>query len=343
MTPPRFLFLTINNACPLQCGYCHYWKRPERGCSPLATKVQILQDFRELAGAGAAVVICGGESTLQWTFYLQIAEACRGLGLRCLSVTNGITIHSPERAEQLVQRGPSELTVSIDHAEPEHHDRLRGVAGTHRRAERAVRLLLAARGGRAAPRIYVMAVVSEQNYRALPDLYRYVLQDLGADKLKLNFLQPTFGLNPGHSDVHFASGAIRQPTESLRVIRDCAAEHGITYNPEWLRVVGIYLDSVAKQRASLARGWQHTSGTSEVICNSGERNIMVDAHDCAGLCFDYSSFPAQQLAPGGRYEPGNLARFWENAHWRAKMRGCRKFCGISHSVRGAPATLGAGT
>ena len=35
-----------------------------------------------------------------------------------------------------------------------------------------------------------MAVICEQNYRELDAFYRFVLRDIGADKLKLNFLQP---------------------------------------------------------------------------------------------------------------------------------------------------------
>ena len=44
-----------------------------------------------------------------------------------------------------------------------------------------------------ATKIYVMAVICEFNYRDLDAFYDFVLNDIGADKLKLNILQPTFG------------------------------------------------------------------------------------------------------------------------------------------------------
>ena len=82
------------------------------------------------------------------------------------------------------------------------------------------------------------------------------------------------------------------------------------------------------------RGWGSSCGTTDHICNTYERNIMVDHYGVARLCFS-PQFPGMRLR-----EKGDLARFWHGAGLiRNAMRQCRQFCGISHSVRRETSTL----
>ena len=71
------------------------------------------------------------------------------------------------------------------------------------------------------------------------------------------------------------------------------------------------------------------------MCNTAERNIMVDVRGRAQLCFG-TQFPHWQLK-----EPGDLRRVWEEwgQETRCKMARCKALCGISHSVRRERATL----
>ncbi|MCX7887703.1 MAG: hypothetical protein N3B01_10700 [Verrucomicrobiae bacterium] len=106
-------------------------------------------------------------------------------------------------------------------------------------------------------------------------------------------------------------------------------------NPAWLQTVEIYARSINEASARL--GWDNPKATSKPICNSYERNSMVDMQGNARLCFS-DAFPCMPLR-----RRGDLGRFWYE--WavplRRKMRGCCRPCGISHSVRREPATLAA--
>ena len=85
---------------------------------------------------------------------------------------------------------------------------------------------------------------------------------------------------------------------------------------------------------NIEKGWGDTTGTQEHICNTYERNIMVDHYGMARLCFS-SGFPGRQLTA-----PGDLIRFWNGAEpIRARMRSCNAYCGISHSVRRETSTM----
>jgi MoaA/NifB/PqqE/SkfB family radical SAM enzyme len=340
ITAPRFLFIEINKRCNLRCEHCHYWKAdPEDGTHGISAerRSEILVEFAQLSPAGT-VVTCGGEQMLDLEDYFAVAKTCIDSGLGCLSVVNGTMIGNAGIADRMILEGPSEITVSLNSHLAELHDRSRGRVGSFDMAVRALRLLLASRARLEASKpIYAMAVVFEQNYRELDAFYDFVLNDIGADKLKLNFLQPTFGpIVPAFEDLYFEQNVIADYRALGRIIRSCDRKYGLHINPRWLRQILMYHRSV-RENGDARRGWGG-KGTRYPICNSYDRNIMVDIHGAAKLCFS-TAFPSVQLE-----KAGDLARMWREADaTRASMRGCRRYCGISHSVRRENATLKAGT
>jgi MoaA/NifB/PqqE/SkfB family radical SAM enzyme len=334
--PPKFLFVDINQHCNLKCRHCMYWRRQEvvlPGHISVARRSEIIHEFAQLNPRGT-VVVCGGESLLNPERYFPVTRQCRELGLGCFSVINGTKVIDDAGAEQMVLEGPSEITVSLNSHRPEVHDHTRGRIGAHDLAVGAIRLLLAARKrlGVHTP-VYAMAVVCRQNYRELDAFYDFVLHDLGADKLKLNFLQPTFGPPDSITDDQFYRNNIITDIEELvRIIETCNRKYRLNLDPDWLRVVEGYHNSV-QANDDAAKGWRG-KGTEEAICNSYERNIMVDMSGEARLCFS-TGFPAVQLA-----KTGDLAKFWFGSdRLRRKMAKCRQYCGISHSVRRISATM----
>lgn len=336
LPPPAYLFVDINRECNLRCRTCLYWAAPTATAQAISLQQRrdILEEFADLSPTGT-VVICGGETLLAPQDYFDVTATCRRRGLRCLSVTNGSPIQTAAIAERLLLEGPHEISVSINSPRAEIHDATRGIQGSWLWATQAIRLLVEARRSLHTPtRIYVMAIVCEQNYRELETFYDFVLHDLKADKLKLNFLQPTFGpLETDFKDDFYADNIISDPVALGRMIRACDAKFGLGLNPRWLEHVLMYHRSVLQNRNARA-GWRGSRGTEHPICNTYERNIMVDLQGNARLCFSnaFRSVPLDQ--------PGALRRFWENSDdIRKRMRNCSAYCGISHSVRRENATL----
>jgi MoaA/NifB/PqqE/SkfB family radical SAM enzyme len=314
-----------------------YWKAPLEDRATyisIERRNEILDEFAGVS-SGGAVVICGGESMLDLEEYFAVSVKCRQTGLRCLSVINGTRVHSSDMANRMMLEGPSEITVSLNSHRAEVHDRTRGVVGSFDKAVHALRYLLEARKKSGAEtKIFAMAVICAQNYRELDAFYDFVLNEIGADKLKLNFLQPTFGPPTWwYRDRFFEQNLIRDEKALVAIIRDCDRKYGLRINPAWLDQVGMYHRSI-RNNGGLLWGWRGGRGTEEHICNSYERNIMVDLHGRAGLCFN-PAFPATQLS-----HRGDLRDFWEHSGpLREKMRRCNRYCGISHSVRRESATL----
>ncbi|MBI83239.1 MAG: radical SAM protein [Planctomycetaceae bacterium] len=332
---PRFLFTDINQQCNLKCKHCMLWARPEvelPGHISIERRSEIIAEFAELNPNGT-VVICGGESMMNPERYFPITRQTRELGLNCFSVVNGTMINDDEMAMRMIAEGPSEVTVSVNSHRSEVHDRTRGRIGSFDLATGAIRLMLQARERLgASTAIYAMAVVCQWNYRELDEFYDYVLNDLGADKLKLNFLQPTFGPIAGiQEDKFYQENLVANEAELLAILRSCNEKYQLNFDPEWLRVVELYHKSV-HVHSDAAEGWA-SQGTSEPICNSYERNIMLNMFGQARFCFSIN-FPGTKLK-----RHGDLRKFWYgNDRLRHKMAKCTAPCGISHSVRRVSAT-----
>lgn len=335
LAPPDFLFLLINKRCNLRCQHCDFWKlddddRPRYLL--LERRRELLGEFAELR-PGGTVVICGGESMLDLEDYFAIAGECRTQGLRCLSVINGTRVRDPERADRMVLAGPHEISVSLNSHRAELHDRTRGVKGSFAKAVKALRLLLEARErNQTSTRIHAMGLIFDENYREIDAFYDFVLNDVGADKLKLNFIQPSFGHDTSE-DRFFASHFSVDPDEIYEIIGACDRKYQLGLNPVWREQVRMYFRSLSRAR-DIERGWSSRTGTDEHICNTYERNIMVDHYGVARLCF------STMFAGFALKKRGDLSAFWHSAEFiRRDMRRCNQYCGISHSVRRETSTL----
>ena len=335
--PPRFLFLDINQRCNLRCKHCYYWRRDNSDRDLYLSTLQrhaIIQEFAEMNPNGT-VVICGGESMLDVDDYFSVTGECIRLGIGCFSVINGTKVQTPSMADRMIMEGPSEITLSINSYKPEVHDATRGVTGSFKWVVKAMRLLLASRNRLNVKKpIYAMAVICEVNYRDLDRFYDFILNDIGAEKLKLNFLQPSFGMPKWRVvDRFFKKNVISDAEALASIIRECDRKYCLNINPAWLEHVKMYHRSIQENR-NAAMGWLHLKGTREHICNSYDRNIMVDLYGNASLCFN-SAFPSFPLKV-----QGDLTTFWyeRSLPIREKMTTCNRYCGISHSVRRENAT-----
>lgn len=336
--PPRFVFMEVNKRCNLKCTHCDFWQRNDDDRDnylSLADKRTILTEFSGLNPDGN-LVICGGEPMLDLEEYFGLAATARERGLRVLSVVNGTRIRTPEMAERMVREGPHEISISLNSHIPALHDETRGVPGAFNKAVSALRLLVDAkrRLGAQDTRIYVMGLIFGRNYRLIDGFYDFVLNEIGADQLKLNFIQPSFGQS-GDIDPFFEAESDVDGDEIEGIITACNEKYELGLNPIWIGQVGMYFRSLAKiPKHDRKHGWGASQGTDDHICNTYNRNIMINHYGVARLCFSHG-FPGKLLK-----KEGDLTAFWTGSNGiRARMRKCNQFCGISHSVRRESSTI----
>jgi MoaA/NifB/PqqE/SkfB family radical SAM enzyme len=333
-SPPQYLFMTINQRCNLRCQHCNFWTLNDDDRERYLSddrRSEILAEFAELNPQGTVVTV-GGESMLDLDEYFHIARQCRTLGLINRTVVNGTRIRSPELADRLIREGPHEIAVSLNSHRQELHDRTRGVDGAFKKAVGALRLLLDARARHpgAGTSIYVSTFIFDENYRELEALHEFVLNEIGADKVSLNCLQPSFGSHPD-GDEFFAQHRDVDPDLLGAILDGCDEKFDLRLNPVWKSQVKMYFRSL---RANLnpRLGWG-SGETEEHICNSYDRNIMVDLYGTARLCFS-PTFRGARLR-----RPGDLRTFWHRADpIRDAMKKCNSYCGIASCARREDAT-----
>ena len=119
------------NGCNLRCPFCFIRQRGEdRAESVLKPKDYV--HFIEQAAAGesvAAFCIQGYEPLLPeaMAYTRAILAAGRRLGVPTSLVTNGVEL--ADAVDEIVALGIAKIAVSIDAADPESHDRQRGMVG----------------------------------------------------------------------------------------------------------------------------------------------------------------------------------------------------------------------
>ena len=275
-------------------------------------RAAVISEFAALNPRGV-VVSHGGEALLDWGDYLDFCRLCRAHGLKLLSVTNGTPISNLARAELLALDGPSELTVSFDGIRHEAHDLMRGVDGSFFKATSARIALLRARDKHRSPiRINAMLLLCKSTYETLDAAYDFALHDLHVDKLKLNVVQPSFGLNTGE-DEFFAREREVDPDRLREILHKVDLKYKLGFNPRWVEQVAMYFRSVQNNpRAKM--GWLGDLATDEHVCDSYERNVWVSEEGIMQLCCD-------SRWPGATWRgPGDLRAFWEGAgEQREKM------------------------
>jgi MoaA/NifB/PqqE/SkfB family radical SAM enzyme len=332
LAPPRYMFSQPNLTCNLRCQHCHLWRNtdPHHVANRYESlRLQAVREFADINPLGT-VITCGGEPLVEPDLYFKLCATVRDVGLTSLSPLNGTLTDTQEQADELLTRGADEISLSLDHPREKEHDMMRGKRGSWRKTTRCVEMLLDARRRLSLPRkIYVMLMVAGFNYRYIEEAYDLVLNQLGADKLKLNFLQPTISVSTARDtfwDLHTRN---IDGDDLMRTIECCEDRHALDFNPRWKDAVRCYAESLKRY---------HQGGpmeTTEQLCNSPERNVVVEVGAVMRLCF-HSKFPGTPYR-----EEGDLKRFWysrQTEELREKMRSCRDFCGICHSFKRQPAT-----
>lgn len=111
------------SACNLQCGYCRAAASALPSPDELSTD-EAVAFIDEVAALRPMLILSGGEPLLRPDIFL-LAKHATDKGLRVSMATNGTLITS-EIAHKIATSGIGRVSISLDGAAPEVHDRARG-------------------------------------------------------------------------------------------------------------------------------------------------------------------------------------------------------------------------
>lgn len=184
--PLREIYFYLTGDCNLRCRHC--WIEPhfllaDKSSSYLDKSLfaDIIAQAEPLGLSG--VKLTGGEPL----FHPQIKDliaVVRKEGLRLIVETNG-TLCSLEIAEHIASVGNTFVSVSLDAADPDIHEWIRGKTGCFAEAVAGVKNLV-----RAGLRPQIIMTVMRRNKDQIEPIVR-MAESLGAGSVKFNILQPT--------------------------------------------------------------------------------------------------------------------------------------------------------
>jgi len=149
----------VTYRCDFRCRFCHYWRDP-MGSQPEQTLEDVRIGAQKLAQMGSMLIsLAGGEPLLREDI-VDVARAVARFHLPFLT-TNGWDV-TDRLAQDLFDAGLWGVSVSLDYADAEKHDRARGRPGAFDRAVRAIESFAKARR-RDYQRVNVMTVLLQDN------------------------------------------------------------------------------------------------------------------------------------------------------------------------------------
>jgi SynChlorMet cassette radical SAM/SPASM protein ScmF len=184
--PLNQLYFYLTDGCNLRCRHC--WIAPkfqEKGRSCRVLGVELFKSIVEQAKAlGLSGVKLTGGEPLMHPDISEILDYVKNQDLNLYIETNGV-ICTPEIAQQIASCKDPFVSVSLDGADAEEHEWVRGVNGCFESALNGVKNLV-----NAGVKPQIIMCIMRRNKDQIEDMVR-LAESLGAGSVKFNILQPT--------------------------------------------------------------------------------------------------------------------------------------------------------
>jgi len=181
----NLIYFYLSKGCNLACRHC--WVDPKFMNSSDAQSSISLELFQSIIKQGKeiglnGVKLTGGEPFLHPQIH-EIVEEIRVNELRLIVETNAL-LCTERLAEELYSCTRPFVSVSLDAADAENHEWMRGVKGSFEGAKKGIRNLV-----KAGFTPQVIMTLTQRNKHQLEDIIR-LAEDLGCGSVKYNLLQP---------------------------------------------------------------------------------------------------------------------------------------------------------
>ena len=179
----RLVAWEVTRRCNLNCVHCR--ASSERGPYPGEFDTgKCLSVLDEIAETGSPIVILTGGEPLMRTDIFDLAAHGTKLGLRMVMATNG-TLLTPGITARMKDNGIRRVSISLDGADAESHDRFRQVQGAFEGALAGIDTL-----SREGVEFQINTTVTRHNLDQIPALLELAV-NLGAAAHHLFLLVPT--------------------------------------------------------------------------------------------------------------------------------------------------------
>lgn len=203
----RVVFWETTAACNLECAHC----RRLDVSTELSKRDLTTQEGKSLIGqlvplGRPLLVLSGGEPLIRPDIF-DLAQHAYGKGLPVALATNG-TMVDPERADQIAAAGIRRVSISLDGADADTHNRFRKIPGSFEQALQGIMHLK-----NVGVPVQINMTVAKHNAHQLEDLF-ILAERIGAIALHL------FALVPVGCGVEIADDQMLSPEEIEEVLTE---------------------------------------------------------------------------------------------------------------------------
>lgn len=291
------LYINPTRYCNLACRHC--WLSPPF-CEEVPEEANELTSDEMIAMVKVArdvgltsIKLTGGEPLLSREIW-PLMEFCASSGVEVEMETNG-TLVTPEIAEKLRSLNVYHISVSLDSADEEKNDRLRGRKGAFKKAINGMKALIDAGIG---PQV-IMSLYRDNMEEF--GMFMRLMGEIGIDDVKINSISPL-----GRASDLVSGGMVPSVKEvidfSKMIKRDYAGSQG-----------SIFMDIPAafKDLGEFFKGGCAACGIKSIL------GILSDG----GVSICGIGYMDERLLFGNaRKDPGVLRDIWENAAVLEKIR-----------------------
>lgn len=179
----RLVAWEITRNCNLNCIHCRAaaTRGPYKGELDTKTCLKIIDQITEISMP--IVILTGGEPLLR-TDIFRIAKYGTDKGLKMVMAPNGTLITSSS-ARQMVESGIKRISISLDGATEERHDKFRGVEGAYKSSLEGIKIAKAA-----GIEFQINTTITKLNLEEIPKILS-LAEKLGAVALHIFLMVPT--------------------------------------------------------------------------------------------------------------------------------------------------------
>lgn len=177
LSAPIFVWWDITKRCNFRCQQCY--SSSGKPSKDELSYIEVIAILQQLAALGVFYIcFLGGEPLMRGRIF-EILEECQRLGITVMFTTNGWLVNR-EKAKLLKEAGVTIARISIDGANAETHDKIRGKVGSFQRALQALELLKEA----GIPQVCVSSTLMRSNFDQIEELIDLVIEH-GADEVQV--------------------------------------------------------------------------------------------------------------------------------------------------------------
>jgi len=137
--PPKQITLELTYRCNAKCIFCDRWKTSKEEIKKELNINEIKQLIQSLAEVGTQnICLTGGEPLLKENFF-EIVDEIKKHKIEVTVTDNGLLL--PKFAKKFAEHKIDHVMISMDSANPEKHDSIRGIPGIWKNAVEGIKLL----------------------------------------------------------------------------------------------------------------------------------------------------------------------------------------------------------